>query len=87
MAVLVGKHGTEVLLELLTMVLTIYAGCINLLVVYSGMLVFIARLNPIPFFRGMADAMIFAFSTTSSAAASTRSLALHTTKFRRGQKH
>lgn len=69
MSVMISKFGTTMLLELLTMVLTIYAGClIHALVVYSGMLVFISRLNPIRFFKGMADAMIFAFSTTSSAA-------------------
>lgn len=69
MSVMVSKFGTTMLLELLTMVLTIYAGCIiHAVVVYSGLLIFVSRLNPWRFFRGMADAMIFAFSTTSSAA-------------------
>jgi Na+/H+-dicarboxylate symporter len=68
-SVVVSKFGTDMLLELLTLVLTIYIGCIiQALVVYSLMLALIARLNPIHFFRGMREAMLFAFSTTSSAA-------------------
>lgn len=67
--VMMNQFGTQMLLELFTLVLTIYIGCIlNAIIVYSGMLSFIARLNPWPFFRGMADAMVFAFSTTSSSA-------------------
>jgi Na+/H+-dicarboxylate symporter len=68
-AVMINQFGTQMLLELFTLVLTIYIGCIlNALIVYTGLLSFIARLNPWPFFRGLADAMIFAFSTTSSSA-------------------
>jgi len=69
MAANAGQFGLGILGELAKVVLTIYAGCtIQLVVVYSILLAFVARLNPLNFYRGMADAIMFAFSTSSSAA-------------------
>lgn len=69
MATNAGQFGLDILTELAKVVFTIFAGClIQLIICYSLLLTFVARLNPIHFFRGMADAMVFAFSTSSSAA-------------------
>lgn len=69
MGVMVSKYGTEMLVELFTMIATIYIGfIIHMVVVYGGILTFVARVNPLRFFRGFTDAMVFAFSTASSAA-------------------
>ncbi len=70
MAWAVGTHGTQVLMQLMGIVVLIYVGClINMLLTYGGALTVLARLNPIPFFKGMVDAQAVAFSTTSSTAA------------------
>jgi Na+/H+-dicarboxylate symporter len=69
MATNAGQFGLDILTELAKVVFAIYLGCtIQLVVVYSVLLLFVARLNPLNFFRGMADAIVFAFSTSSSAA-------------------
>lgn len=69
MAANAGQFGLSILSELAKVVLTIYGGCtVQLVVVYSILLAIVARLNPLSFYRGMADAMMFAFSTSSSAA-------------------
>jgi Na+/H+-dicarboxylate symporter len=69
MGVMVSKFGLDMLIELFTMIATIYAGfLIHMVFVYSGILAFVSRLNPIRFYRGFFDAIVFAFSTASSAA-------------------
>ena len=64
----VAQHGMEMLQQLAQLVGTVYLGCgINM--VLLGLLVLIfARLNPIHYFRGVIDAFLFAFSTSSSSA-------------------
>ncbi|NGX42917.1 MAG: Proton/sodium-glutamate symport protein [Chlamydiae bacterium] len=69
MASVSGKFGIKILIPLLKFLLTFYAACfIHILVVFCGLLWFFAKLHPWPFFRGMGDAIMFAFSTASSSA-------------------
>lgn len=69
MAWVSGTFGIAVLLPLLKFLFTYYFACIiQVVVVYCGLLWFFARLHPLPFFRGMGDAIMMAFSTCSSAA-------------------
>lgn len=70
MASLVGKHGLQGLMPLAEFLGLYYLACIlHILVVYCSILWFIAKLHPWPFFRGMGDALMVAFSTSSSSAA------------------
>lgn len=69
MASVVGSFGAEILKPLMKLTFVIYFGSLlHMLVVFSAILLLIARLNPIPFFRGMTDAIMVAFSTGSSSA-------------------
>jgi dicarboxylate/amino acid:cation (Na+ or H+) symporter, DAACS family len=69
MAWVAGEFGWTILLQLLRLVLAHYATCIfHLIVVYGGILVFMAKVRVVPFFKGMSDAMAVAASTTSSSA-------------------
>ncbi len=57
------------LLSLAKFLSVYYIAClIQLFFVFGGMLVFVARLNPWPFFKGMWDAITVAFGTCSSSA-------------------
>jgi len=66
----VSAHfGLAIIGDLLLSVGTIYAACISFaLIFYSLILRVYAGLSPIPFFKGITEAMSFAYSTTSSAA-------------------
>lgn len=69
MAWVAGSFGVAVLIPLLKFLVAYYLACgIHMLVVYCGMLKFVAKLNPLPFFKGMGDAIMVAFSTCSSSA-------------------
>lgn len=69
MAWVAGTFGVQVLYPLLKFLFVYYAACfIHVIFVYCGMLTMIARLNPLPFFKGMSDAIMLAFSTSSSTA-------------------
>lgn len=69
MASVTSDFGFMVLIPLMKFLTTYYAACFfHLVVVFGGMLYFLAKLNPIPFFRGMSDAIMVAFSTCSSSA-------------------
>jgi Na+/H+-dicarboxylate symporter len=69
MAWVTGKYGFGTLYELGYFLGTYYLGCAtHILLVFCGILYFLARLNPLPFFKGMGDAMMVAFSTSSSSA-------------------
>lgn len=66
----VATNGPEILLPMLGVILTVYAACLfHMAAVYSATVGGIARINPIRFFKEAAPAMIFAFSSASSAAA------------------
>ena len=64
----VGSHGAEVLLPLAEVIGVIYlASIVHVLLVYGGLLSLLARLNPLRFFQGILDALVVAFSTSSSS--------------------
>ena len=65
-----GQHGLKALSELAIFLFAYLAACaVHVVVVDFGLLYFFARLNPLPFLRGMSDALMVAFSTASSSAA------------------
>jgi len=69
MAWVTGEFGISALIPLMKLVATVYLCCIlHCLIVYAGSLAAIVRLNPRHFFKGALDAMLMAFSTSSSAA-------------------
>lgn len=68
MAWVAGKFGLALLLPLMKVIGAVYLGSIlHVLGVYSALIVFIAKLSPVQYFRGIVDAQIVAFTTTSSA--------------------
>lgn len=69
MAWVSGTFGVKILLPLLKLVLAHYiVCCFHLVIVFGGILFFMAKVRVIPFFRGMTDAIALAASTTSSSA-------------------
>lgn len=69
MAWVSGTFGVGILYPLLKLLVAHYAACIvHLLIVYVGILAFVAKVRVMPFFKGMTDAMTLAASTTSSSA-------------------
>jgi DAACS family dicarboxylate/amino acid:cation (Na+ or H+) symporter len=61
--------GLDILLALVRFVLTVLAGlALQMFVVYSLMLVFVAKLSPIKFFAATREAILTAFGTSSSNA-------------------
>lgn len=69
MAWVAGTFGVAILFPLLKLVLAHYITCIiHLVVVFGGILIFMAKVRVLPFFKGMSDAMAIAASTTSSSA-------------------
>jgi len=69
LALVFAKQGFDVLKELLNyFLIVLFVLCIQLSITYHFILRWVARLNPIPFFRKMSPAMLFAFSVSSSNA-------------------
>lgn len=69
MAWVSGSFGITVLVPLLKFLVLYYIACgLHMLIVFCGGLKFLAKLSPWPFFRGMSDAIMVAFSTCSSSA-------------------
>lgn len=69
MAWVSGTYGSSILLPLLKFLSVYYLACItHVILVFCGILFVFARVNPWPFFRGMRDAILMAFSTASSSA-------------------
>lgn len=69
MAWVAGSFGVVVLIPLLKFLVVYYLACAaHVILVFCGMLKFMARLSPWPFFKGMSDAIMVAFSTCSSSA-------------------
>lgn len=65
----VAENGPKVLLPLLSVIVTVYIGCvIHALLVYSSIVSGLGKLSPVKFFKGMSEAMLLAFTTCSSAA-------------------
>lgn len=69
MAWVAGSYGLEILKPLAKFLFCNYAACAaHSVIVFGFILLVLARLNPVHFFRGMGDAIAFAFSTNSSSA-------------------
>lgn len=63
----VAENGTKILGSLAMVLLTAYISyVIHMIVVYSSTVKFLGNVNPIIFFKEMASAMAFAFSSASS---------------------
>lgn len=68
MTSITASFGLDAFVSLMKFLLVYYGAClIHVLVVFCGLLM-LAKLNPLPFFRGMGDAIMVAFSTCSSSA-------------------
>lgn len=68
MAWVAGTYGLDLLLPLGTIILAVYLGCIiHAIVVYAGLVTFVARLSPVRFFQGIIEPQIVAFTSTSSS--------------------
>lgn len=79
MAWVAGSFGIAVLWPLLKLVLAHYFTCtLHLILIYGGILFFMAKVKIRPFFKGMSEAMTLAASTTSSSA--TMPVTLHCVK-------
>jgi DAACS family dicarboxylate/amino acid:cation (Na+ or H+) symporter len=69
MAWVAGTFGVGILYPLLKLIFAHYLTCIfHLVVVFGGILMFMAKVKVMPFFKGMSDAITIAASTTSSSA-------------------
>jgi dicarboxylate/amino acid:cation (Na+ or H+) symporter, DAACS family len=76
MAWVTGTFGLNLLFPLFNFLIIYYLACIfHFMVVYGSLLKGIGRLGLWPFFKGMGDAIMMAFSTCSSAA--TLPVAMH----------
>lgn len=68
MAWLAGKYGLDLLFQLSKVIGVVYFACmIQVLVVMSLAVKFVARLSPIRFLKGIIEAAIMSFSTASSS--------------------
>jgi Na+/H+-dicarboxylate symporter len=64
----VAVNGPQVLLPLLKVIVVVYLGCIlHAAIVYSSTLKIFANYSPIKFFKSIAPASMFAFTTASSS--------------------
>lgn len=69
MTYVIGTFGLAPLWNLSQFLFAYYAACLfHVLVVFCSLLWFMGGLHPWPFFRGMRDAIMMAFSTSSSSA-------------------
>lgn len=65
----IGSIGWKVIIPLTKFLLVIYASCfIQLFLVFILCLRYLAKVRVVPFFKGMKDAILLAFTTSSSAA-------------------
>ena len=63
-----GKYGLDILLPLAKVIAAVYIGCIlHVLFVCGGLVGIVAKLNPMRYFKGITDAQMVAFTTTSSS--------------------
>ncbi len=68
MAWVAGKFGLALLLPLIKVIGAAYIGSIlHVIGVYSMLISVVAKLNPVKYFRGIIDAQVVAFTSTSSA--------------------
>ena len=65
-----GKYGLDVLLPLIKVIGLVYLGCLlHVLFLGGGLVGLIGKLNPKKFYKGIIEAQIIAFTTTSSSGA------------------
>jgi Na+/H+-dicarboxylate symporter len=63
-----GTYGMDVLAPLAKVIAMVYLGCVvHALVVYVGLVKFLAGLNPVRYFQGAVEPMMVAFTSTSSS--------------------
>lgn len=68
MAHVSGQYGLEILLPLAKLIGVVYLACaLHVLVIYSGFISLLGRLNPARYLQGSLDAIAVAFSSASSA--------------------
>jgi len=69
MARVSGQQGFDVILDAVLLALTVLAACILHVIIMHGVIIMqtVLKLSPVMFFRGARDAMLVAFSTSSSA--------------------
>ena len=65
-----GTQGVAALLDVVTLALAVFIACVAHLLIVHGVLIMklMLKLSPVMFFRGARDAMLVAFSTSSSSA-------------------
>jgi len=64
-----GTYGVEVLESLAKLIIVVYAACLtHIVIVYWGLIRFVANLPVVRFLRGVVDAQAVAYSTASSSA-------------------
>ena len=69
-ACVVGEYGIEFLLPLLKIILVVYVACIiHTVFIICGGIALVGKLNPMKFMKGFLDAILVAFSASSSSAA------------------
>ncbi|MDW5377515.1 dicarboxylate/amino acid:cation symporter [Halomonas sp. HP20-15] len=67
-AYVAGNYGLEVLLPLAKVIGVAYlASIVHVLIVYSGLLALLGRLNPLRYMQGIIDALVVAYSSASSS--------------------
>lgn len=67
-AVTTGRYGIDVLLPLGKLIAGVYLSCLlHAVAVLGGLLAFIGKVSPLRFFRGILEAQVVAFSTTTAA--------------------
>ena len=69
-AVVSGTQGVAALLDVVTLALAVLISCVVHMIVIHGLIIMkgMLGLSPVQFFRGARDAMLVAFSTSSSSA-------------------
>lgn len=64
-----GTQGVLALLEVVRLAAAVFLGCfLHVFLVHGGIMRFMLKLSPYKFFKGARDAMLVAFSTSSSSA-------------------
>lgn len=68
-ATAVGSIGLRVIFPLLKFLIANYIACLlQIFVIFGGSIRYLAKLEVVPFFKGMKDAIVLAFTTSSSSA-------------------
>ncbi len=63
-----ARYGLIILIPLIKFIITVYLSCLLQLILVYGVGLWINRINPWHFFKGISNAAILAFTTSSSAA-------------------